>query len=269
LQLPQNQNNLSENHRSIDHPLESLELQPIPSTSRIINVAPIHLAESDKAPRNESDPQTIEIPNDPGTSRIINVAPMHLLESEKARRNESDLQTKEIPNDPSTSRVINGAPIHLAESDEALRNESDTIMIEIPNNPSTSRIINVAPIHVVESDETPRNESDLQTIEISNVSTNSPYNPVGLPPSTQVFCLNTIKYNRNLISLTGSIFLTLSLIAAISIAFWNVHVSGDVRNTIVQWYVAQFLLSVGLPALYFTLNPRHLIIAVQDLPCSR
>ena len=139
--------------------------------------------------------------------------------------------------------------------------------LELQPIPCSSRIINVAPVNV-ESDEIPRNETHPRARDISNDLTNPPNNPVSIPSSMQVLCLNNNKHNRNLVSFSGSICLSITIVAIVFIISWNVHENGDVENFILPWYIVNFCLSVGLPILYFTMNPRHLIIAVQDLPCS-
>ena len=158
---------------------------------------------------------------------------------------------------------LSQVPHNLNEGHQSNDHLQETL--ELQPIPSISRIINVAPINV-ENNEVPTNESD-QKIEVPYDPTNFPSNPVPIPPSTQVLCLNNNKYNRNLISFTGSIILTVTIITAVFFITWNIHVTGDMKRVIFSWYMANFWLSVGLPTLYFVLNPSHLIIAVQDLPC--
>ena len=154
---------------------------------------------------------------------------------------------------------------------------------------SGSRIINVAPINV-ENRELQLNVNNFQPND--QVQTNNspigPENTIRLQPSNPVIMLtlqnsvsnqmippmplsaiNTNKYNKNLISLTGSIFLLVTLVSVGFICSWNLHNSNDVSTFVFLWYVLDCCFSVGLPTLYFILNPKHLIIAVQYLPCSR
>ena len=154
---------------------------------------------------------------------------------------------------------------------------------------SSSRIINVAPINV-ENRELQLNVNNFQPND--QVQTNNspigPENTIRLQPSNPVIMLtlqnsvsnqmippmplsafNTNKYNKNLISLTGSIFLLVTLVSVGFICSWNLHNANDVSTFVFLWYVLDCCFSVGLPTLYFISNPKHLIIAVQYLPCSR
>ena len=220
LQLSQSQNTLSESQESMGHLQENLELQPIASISRSINVAPINV-EINEVPSNNCEIRT--------TSR----SPV------QPTSQQNSLQFSQIPNT-------------LHESPEPLEHLQENI----------SRMINVAPINVVSY-----SISDPQTIQVSNEASGCLNNQVPMQPPTNLLCLNTNRYNRNMIGYTGSMILSITISILAFFVAWNLHVTHDMNSFVISWYILNFCFSIGLPALYFILNPRHLKIAVQDLPC--
>ena len=194
LQSVQNQRNYPQNPHPTNQPKEAIELQPIPSISRIINVTPI----------NE------------------NVEPI-----------------------PSISRIINVAPINEnVESLEQQPIESSHNVIDSQSNDS------VAP---VESNNLPLSNGNQG-------STN--------PPLPHVLQLNNNRYNKSMISLTGSIFVSVIIVALFCICIYLRYGIDDFSYKVILQFVHIFGISVLPPTIYFILNPNHFIIALQDLPCS-
>ena len=130
---------------------------------------------------------------------------------------------------------------------------------------SISRIIHVAPINEnVENHE-------LRPVEHSqNEYDSQPNNPVSGPvessntqfsidpPSRQLLCLNNRRYNKSMISLPGSILLSVILVAvACTLMYFRISMTPSI-NTVEG-------LNVLLPMLYFMLNPNHFIIVLQYL----
>ena len=92
------------------------------------------------------------------------------------------------------------------------------------------------------------------------------------PPSRQVLCLNNNRYNKSMISLTGSILLSVIFVAGACTMIYFRHVMtpslntvDDQYNMVILQYVMIFWLSVLLPMLYFILNPNHFINVLQEL----
>ena len=80
--------------------------------------------------------------------------------------------------------------------------------------------------------------------------------------------LNNRKFNKNLISIGGLIFLFAMLIL-ILIPSWLAHDTKNAEKLYVLFFVLLCTLPLGLPTIYFVLNPRHLLISLEDLPCMR
>ena len=280
--LQLSQNTLSESQESMGHLQENLELQPIASISRSINVAPINV-EINKVPSNNCEIRTTSrspvqptsqfsrIPNSlhespeplehlketlvsqpiPSISRTINVAPINVKIIE-VQSNDCDIRTTEQPTSQQNSLQLSQIPNTLHESPEPLEHLQKNI----------SRMINVAPINVVSY-----SISDPQTIQVSNEASGCLNNQVPMQPPTNLLCLNTNRYNRNMIGYTGSMILSITISILAFFVAWNLHVTHDMNSFVISWYILNFCFSIGLPALYFILNPGHLKIAVQVLPC--
>ena len=160
------------------------------------------------------------------------------------------------PTSQQNSLQFSQIPNTLHESPEPLEHLQETL-------PSQSiPIINVAPISVVSY-----NISDPGTIQVSNEASRYLNNQVPIQPSTNLLCLNTKRYNIDMIGYTGSMILSITISITSFFVAWNLHVTHDMNSFVISWYILNFCFSIGLPALYFILNPRHLKIAVQDLPC--
>ena len=92
------------------------------------------------------------------------------------------------------------------------------------------------------------------------------------PPSGQVLCWNNKRYNKSMISLTGSILLSVIFVAGACTMIYFRHVMtpslntvDDQYNMVILQYVMIFWLSVLLPMLYFILNPNHFFNVLQEL----
>ena len=80
--------------------------------------------------------------------------------------------------------------------------------------------------------------------------------------------LNNRKFNKNLISIGGLIFL-FAMLVLILIPSWLAHDTKNAEKLYVLFFVLLCTLPLGLPTIYFVLNPRHLLISLEDLPCMR
>ena len=80
--------------------------------------------------------------------------------------------------------------------------------------------------------------------------------------------LNNRKFNKNLISIGGLIFL-FAMLVIILIPSWLAHETKNAEKLYVLFFVLLCALPLGLPTIYFVLNPKHLLIALKDLPCIR
>ena len=80
--------------------------------------------------------------------------------------------------------------------------------------------------------------------------------------------LNNRKFNKNLISIGGLIFL-FAMLVLILIPSWLAHDTKNAEKLYVLFFVLLCTLPLGLPTIYFVLNPRHLLISLEDLPCIR
>ena len=80
--------------------------------------------------------------------------------------------------------------------------------------------------------------------------------------------LNNRKFNKNLISIGGLIFL-FAMLVLILIPSWLAHDTKNAEKLYVLFFVLLCTLPLGLPTIYFVLNPRHLLISLEDLLCMR
>ena len=80
--------------------------------------------------------------------------------------------------------------------------------------------------------------------------------------------LNNRKFNKNLISISGLIFL-FAMLVLILIPSWLAHDTKNAEKLYVIFFVLLCALPLGLPTIYFVLNPRHLLSALENLPCTR
>ena len=171
-----------------------------------------------------------------------------------------------IPNrdteEPISSSMIMVAPI----------NENNDII------PSVSQIVNtlpvnenVKPIEIFNETQTNENLESLepQLIENNESKIGSKSNKFVTQaifrkvPSMQYF--NNIRYNKSMISLTGSIFLFVIIVAVLCISLHLRYSNDDISSKVVLNYILNFTVSILPTTLYFILNPNHLIIALQEL----
>ena len=137
----------------------------------------------------------------------------------------------------------------------------------IRNNPSNT--FNIAPLNVPSPDGNgcSRNleqenitEENLPTCNLSIHSTKL--------NTLDGITLNNRKFNKNLISIGGLIFL-FAMLVLILIPSWLAHDTKNAEKLYVLFFVLLCALPLGLPTIYFVLNPRHLLISLEDLPCMR
>ena len=92
-------------------------------------------------------------------------------------------------------------------------------------------------------------------------STNLPSN------SCPGLIINNVRFNENLISIYG-ISLLMGMLVLILIPAWMAHSTKDPETLYVLFFVLLTAFPVGLPTIYFILNPKHFLIAVDILPCT-
>ena len=130
---------------------------------------------------------------------------------------------------------------------------------------SISRHINMSPINVPESSGQERNDPNFVTrnVIISDNTTEE---------SNFVTCkFNNQKFNKSMISIYGLIFL-LAVIILIYILSGIAHhdIKNDEHTEILYrlFYSIFCSLPVAMPIIYFISNPKHFVIAVENLPCK-
>ena len=149
------------------------------------------------------------------------------------------------------------------------RSNQETFELQpiIRNNPSNT--FNIAPLNVPSPDGNgcSRNleqenitEENLPTCNLSIHSTKL--------NTLDGITLNNRKFNKNLISIGGLIFL-FAMLVLILIPSWLAHDTKNAEKLYVLFFVLLCTLPLGLPTIYFVLNPRHLLISLEDLPCIR
>ena len=125
-------------------------------------------------------------------------------------------------------------------------------------------IINVAPIHLEE--QSLENIGAIQTINLplERIDVENPRSEgtPDIPP--QLPCFNNQKYNTNLISFVGLMFLFVITFIVGPTFFWHIHFANNVENVILKAHIF-FSLHIALPTVYFIRNPKHLKIAVRIL----
>ena len=88
------------------------------------------------------------------------------------------------------------------------------------------------------------------------------------PQFQQPILFNTIKYNKNLISLSGiSILITIPLLM-LGVAIGSRYGWFSLVQSIGIWYIYFCCLPVILPTIYFMRNPNHFIIVMKNLNLS-
>ena len=163
------------------------------------------------------------------------------LEINKVPSNNCDIGTTSRspvqPTSQQNSLQFSQIPNTLHESPEPLEHPQENI----------SRMINVAPINAVSY-----SISDPQTIQVSNEASGCLNNQVPMQPPTNLLCLNTNRYNRNMIGYTGSMILSITISILAFFVAWNLHVTHDMNSFVISWYILNFCFSMGLG---FSLQP--------------
>ena len=154
------------------------------------------------------------------------------------------------------------------------RSNQETFELQpiIRNNPSNT--FNIVPLNVPNyNQDIPVDGNGSRNLEQGNITKeNLPTHNLSIH-STKLdtldgIILNNRKFNKNLISIGGLIFL-FAMLVLILIPSWLTHDTKNAEKLYVLFFVLLCTLPLGLPTIYFVLNPRHLLIALEDLPCMR
>ena len=156
--------------------------------------------------------------------------------------------------------------IHSSRIDEP----QDTF--ELKAVQSRSGIIHVAPIHMEEqSFESLENIGAIQPInmpikcnEFINIGVENPNSEETLEAPNQILCLNNQKFNPNLISLAGLMFLFVITFIVAPIFVWQIRFASDLENVILKIHI-YYSMPIALPIVYFIFNPKHLTKATKLL----
>ena len=154
------------------------------------------------------------------------------------------------------------------------RSNQETFELQpiIRNNPSNT--FNIVPLNVPNyNQDIPDGNGCSRVLEQENITEeNLPTRNLSIH-STKLdtlvgITLNNRKFNKNLISIGGLIFL-FAMLVLILIPSWLAHDTKNAEKLYVLFFVLLCTLPLGLPTIYFVLNPRHLLISLEDLPCIR
>ena len=154
------------------------------------------------------------------------------------------------------------------------RSNQETFELQpiIRNNPSNT--FNIVPLNVPNyNQDIPDGNRCSRVLEQENITEeNLPTRNLSIH-STKLdtldgITLNNRKFNKNLISIGGLIFL-FAMLVLILIPSWLAHDTKNAEKLYVLFFVLLCILPLGLPTIYFVLNPRHLLISLEDLPCIR
>ena len=140
----------------------------------------------------------------------------------------------------------------------------------IRNNPSNT--FNIVPLNVPNyNQDIPDGNGcsrDLEHITEENLPTRNLFIHSTKKDTLDGITLNNRKFNKNLISIGGLIFL-FAMLVLILIPSWLAHDTKNAEKLYVLFFVLLCALPVGLPTIYFVLNPKHLLISLENLPCIR
>ena len=142
----------------------------------------------------------------------------------------------------------------------------------IRNNPSNT--FNIVPLNVPNyNQDIPDGNGCSRVLEQENITEENLPTPNLSIHSTKLdtldgITLNNRKFNKNLISIGGLIFL-FAMLVLILIPSWLAHDTKNAEKLYVLFFVLLCTLPLGLPTIYFVLKPRHLLISLEDLPCIR
>ena len=156
--------------------------------------------------------------------------------------------------------------IHSSRIDEP----QDTFELQAVQ--SRSGIIHVAPIHLEEqSFESLENIGTIQPMnmpigcnEFISIGVKNPKSEETLKAPNQILCLNNQKFNPNLISLAGLMFLFVITFIVAPIFVWQIRFASDLENVILKIHI-YYSMTIALPIVYFILNPKHLTKATKLL----
>ena len=156
--------------------------------------------------------------------------------------------------------------IHTSRIDEP----QDTFELQAVQ--SHSQIIHVAPIHLEEqSFESLENIGTIQPMnmpigcnEFISIGVKNPKSEETLEAPNQILCLNNQKFNPNLISLAGLMFLFVITFIVAPIFVWQIRFASDLENVILKIHI-YYSMPIALPIVYFILNPKHLTKATKLL----
>ena len=154
------------------------------------------------------------------------------------------------------------------------RSNQETFELQpiIRNNPSNT--FNIVPLNVPNyNQDMPDGNGCSRGLEQENITEENLPTPNLSIHSTKLdtlvgITLNNRKFNKNLISIGGLIFL-FAMLVLILIPSWLAHDTKNAEKLYVLFFVLLCILPLGLPTIYFVLNPRHLLISLEDLPCIR
>ena len=204
---------------------ENFEMQPMESHLQIDNVESMNTPTT-MNPSNSSSQETIEMQPIKPLSRIINVKSINV----------SDVK------------------IELAHAKNENINNENQGSIELQPIESISRRIDTQ--HKSSIDE---NVTDLH--ETSRMAGNQ----VSIVQSTNFLQFNNTRFNKNLINLTGLVLIIVIIIPIPYSLMYLIHTGYDVEVLYMMVYVLYCCLAVGLPSIYFIMNQKHLMIALNLL----
>ena len=164
---------------------------------------------------------------------------------------------------------------HLSESIQAIhtsRIDEPQDTFELQAVQSHSRIIHVAPIHLEEQSlESLENIGTIQPMnmpiecnEFISIGVENPKSEESLEAPNQILCLNNQKFNPNLISLAGLMFLFVITFIVAPIFVWQIRFASDLENVVLKIHI-YYSMPIALPIAYFILNPKHLTKATKLL----
>ena len=133
------------------------------------------------------------------------------------------------------------------------------------NNPSNT--FDIVPLNVPNYNQCSRH-LEQENITEENLTTRNLFIHSTKKDTLDGITLNNRKFNKNLISIGGLIFL-FAMLVLILIPSWLAHDTKNAENLYVLFFVLLCALPLGLPTIYFVLNPKHLLISLENLPCMR
>ena len=114
-------------------------------------------------------------------------------------------------------------------------------------------------------------DAQLNDFAASATSTNllvtNPFQVFPNQITSQVSFFNNVRYNKSMISLTGSILLFILIVTLFCVVKYLSYAVDDYDFSlkIISFYILLFCVSTIPTSLYFILNPNHLVIALKEL----